>query len=205
MRLALPASLLFSAFVSACSSDSTAPAAPPPKVTLRVSGLLPVGEPAWYEPLPEDGTPPVVAIGCDRALGVLLTVENFSLRAPNACGGATQCGYDQATLLRASDGSTAVGPVVSASNVPLLDLSLLEPIAGDYLVRPELLTTVGTVYTRNYAEPPTDLPVTLTDACDSSPDGAGGAGDAGGAGGTGAAGDAGGAGGMGGAGGATGE
>ena len=176
MRLAPPAVLLFSAFLSACSSDSSTPTAPPPKVTLRVSALFPVGEAAWYEPAPEEWMQPVVALGCDRTLGVELTVENFSLRAPNACGGAVQCGYDQATLLRADDGSTVIGPVQSASNVPLLDLTVLEPLAGDYLVRPELLTTIGTIYQRNYAEPPADLPVTLTDVCN--PDGAGGAGGA---------------------------
>ncbi|HEX5099198.1 MAG TPA: hypothetical protein VFV94_06845, partial [Polyangiaceae bacterium] len=174
MRLAPPAWLLFAAFLSACSSDSSTPTAPPPKVTLRVSALLPVGEAAWYEPAPEEWTQPVVSIGCDRTLGVLLTVENFSLRAPGACNGAVQCGYDQVTLLGADDASVVAGPVQSASNVPLLELAGLEPLDGDYFVRPELLTAVGTVYQRNYAELPVDLPVTLVDACD--PNGAGGAG-----------------------------
>jgi hypothetical protein len=190
MRLALPAWLLCAAFLSACSTDSSAPAAPPPKVTLRVSALVPVGEPAWYEPAPEDWVQPVVSIGCDRTLGVVLTIENFSLRAPNACGGAVQCGYDQASLLRADDGSAVVGPAQSASNVPLLDLAGLAPLAGDYLVRPELLTTIGTIYQRNYASPPLDLPVTLVDACDPGANGAGGAGDMGNAGGAGGAGGA---------------
>lgn len=179
MRLAPPAWLLFAAILSACSSDSSAPTAPPPKVTLRVSALLPVGEAAWYEPAPEDWTQPVVSIGCDRTLGVLLTVENFSLRAPGACNGAVQCGYDQVTLLGADGASVVAGPVQSASNVPLLELSGLEPLDGDYFVRPELLTTAGTVYQRNYAELPVDLPVTLVDACD--PTGGDGAGGAGGA------------------------
>ena len=185
MRLAPPVWLLFAALLSACSSDETTTTAPPPKVTLRVSALLPVGEAPWYEPAPEDWMQPVVSMGCDRTLGVALTVENFSLRPPGSCGGAVQCGYDQVTLLRADDASAVAGPMQSASNVPLLDLTALEPLGGDYLVRPELLTTVGTVYQRNYAEPPADLPVTLVDVCE--PSGAGGAGDTGGAGGAGGA------------------
>jgi len=200
MRLDGLAWLLACALLAACGSDSTATTAPPAKVSLRIKSLIPVGEAAWHAPpAGEDVGYPSVAIGCDRTLGVELELENFSLRAPNACGGAVQCGYDQVSLLDAADGSLVLGPVQSASNVPLLDLSGLEPLAGAYLVRPELLTTVGTIYTRNWLELPADLPVTLTDVCDPSAGGAGG-GDAGGEGG-----DAGAGAGASGTGGATGE
>jgi len=183
MRLDAPAWLLSCALLAACGSDETTVTAPPPKVSLRVSALIPVGEAAWHAPPPGEDVPePVIAIGCDRTLGVELEVENFSLRAPDACGGAVQCGYDQVSLLAPEDGRIVVGPVQSASNVPLFDLTTLEPVAGRYLVRPELLTTKGTLYTRNYLELPADLPVTLTDVCDSSAGGAGGAGGADGAG-----------------------
>lgn len=195
MRLDAPLWLLACALLSACGGDDNTATAPPPKVSLRVTGLIPVGEAAWHAPpADEELIPPVVEIGCDRTVGVELEVVNFSLRAPNACGGAVQCGYDQVSLLSTVDESILVGPVQSASNVPLFDLSALEPLSGSYLVRPELLTTVGTVYTRNYLATPADLPVTLTDVCDAS---AGGAGGAGGDGGESAAGA--GAGGMGGA------
>jgi len=177
MRLDAPAWLLSCALLSACGGDETTATAPPPKVSLRVSALFPVGEPAWHAPaVGEEVTEPVLTISCDRTLGVELEIENFSLRAPDACGGAVQCGYNQVSLLRPEDGSIAIGPVKSASNVPLLELATLDPVAGHYLIRPELLTTIGTVYTRNYLEPPADLPVTLTDVCDPSEGGAGGAG-----------------------------
>lgn len=208
MRLDAPAWLLSCALLSACGGDETTVTAPPPKVSLRVSALIPVGEAAWYAPAPgEEVTEPVIAIGCDRTLGVELEVENFSLRAPNACGGAVQCGYDQVSLLAPEDEAILVGPVQSASNVPLLDLTTLVPIAGRYRVRPELLTTIGTIYARNYLELPADVPVTLLDVCDSSAGGAAGAGGAGGAGdaGAGASGAAGAGAGASGAGGATGE
>jgi len=181
MRLDAPLWLLACALLSACGGDDNTTSAPPPKVSLRVTGLIPVGEAAWHAPpADEELIPPVVAVGCDRTLGVELTIENFSLRAPNACGGAVQCGYDQVSLLDPADESILVGPVQSASNVPLFDLSALEPLAGSYLVRPELLTTVGTIYARNYLELPADLPVTLTDVCDAGGGGAGGAAGAGG-------------------------
>jgi hypothetical protein len=177
MRLDAPAWLLACALLSACGGDDSTTTAPPPKVSLRISALIPVGEAAWYAPpAGEELLEPVVAIGCDRTLGVALEIENFSLRAPNACGGAVQCGYDQVSLLSPVDGSIVLGPVQSASNVPLLNLGGLEPLAGAFLVRPELLTTVGTIYTRNYLELPADLPVTFTDVCDPSAGGAGGAG-----------------------------
>jgi len=186
MRLDAPAWLLSCALLSACGGDETTATAPPAKVSLRVSALFPVGEAAWQAPpAGEEVTEPVIAIGCDRTLGVELEIENFSMRAPDACAGAVQCGYNQVSLLRAEDESIAVGPVQSASNVPLLELAKLEPFAGRYLIRPELLTTLGTIYTRNYLELPADLPVTLTDVCDASEGGAGGGGganDAGGAG-----------------------
>jgi hypothetical protein len=156
----------------ACSSNDSSTTAPPPKVTLSIAALLPRNDDVWY---PGDTTPAVV--GCDRRLGVTLEVENFYLRAPAACGGAVQCGYVEVSLLHAADASLAAGPIAGAGTGLVLDLSALEPVDGDYLVHPELRTTAGTLYERNYLEPPVDVSVTLaSDACDSADGDAGGAG-----------------------------
>ncbi|HEV8551711.1 MAG TPA: hypothetical protein VGQ57_21835 [Polyangiaceae bacterium] len=177
----VPTALVAACLLSlSCGSNDSTAVAPPPKVTLRVTALVPVGEDAWHAaPAGETSSPAVVTIGCDRRLGVELTIENYSLRAPNACSGAVQCGYEQVTLLHVEDGSVALGPVLGATSTPLLDLSALEPLAGDYLLRPELLTETGDPFTENYAEPPQDLPVTLvaTDCANggAAGDGAGGA------------------------------
>jgi hypothetical protein len=72
----------------------------------------------------------------------------------------------------------------------LLDLSGVEPLAGDYVVHPELLTTNGKPFTSNFEEEPLDLPVTITSgACAEGGSGAGGSSgaSAGGASGAGAA------------------
>lgn len=163
MRIATPVWLISCVLLGACNNDDAVPPAPPGKVTLRVSGLYPVGGVGWQEPA--DGSPAEpasIVIGPDRTLGVLLTIENFSLRTPNACGGAVQCGYDQVTLIRAADGSVALGPVQAASTAFVLDLAELDPLAGDYLVHPELLNPDGTPFTTNFAEEPMDLPATFT-------------------------------------------
>jgi len=166
-----PLLLAVALLLGACSDDSTTTAAPPGKVTLRVSALLPVGG----EPVREPFDDACVSLGADRLLGVELTVENYALRSPGVCGDSVQCGYDQVTLLRASDGSTAVGPVASASTAVLLDLSGVEPLDGDYLVHPELLTTSGKPFTSNFEEEPVDQPVTITSGkCAESGAGAGG-------------------------------
>ena len=47
MRLDAPAWLLSCALLSACGGNETTATAPPPKVSLRVSALFPVGEAAW--------------------------------------------------------------------------------------------------------------------------------------------------------------
>src|SRR5690349_19063570 len=133
-------------FLSACGGNDSEATAPPPKVTLAVTALLPRNSDIWY---PGDAEPAVV--GTDCRLGVTLAVENFNLRAPYACGGAVQCGYAEVSLLHAADGSLAAGPIAGASTGLVLDVSGLEPIAGDYLVHPELRTDVGTLYNRNYA------------------------------------------------------
>ncbi len=176
MRTVSRSLLALCLFLGACGEDEPPPPVPPGKVTLRVSALIPVGTPAWYEGRDE---PAVITFGCDRTLGIGLTIEHYSLRAPNACNGALQCGYNQVTILRAGDGSVAVGPTQSASTAPALDLSLLEPLVGDYLVRPELLNTDGTPFTQNFLEPPTDLPVTIASASEDCEPAAGGAGGAG--------------------------
>jgi len=156
----------------ACSGNDSDATAPPPPVTLAVTALLPRNTDVWY---PGDTAPAV--IGCDRRLGVTLQVENFNLRAPAACGGAVQCGHAEVSLLHASDGSLAAGPVAGASTGLVLDLSALEPVPGDYLVHPELRTEANTVYDRNYAEPPVDVSVTLaSDVCETGEGGAGGVG-----------------------------
>jgi len=157
-------------FFCACGGNDSDATAPPPKITLAINALLPRDNDVWS---PGDAEPAV--LGCDRRLGVLLEVENFSLRAPQACGGAVQCGYAEASLLHASDGSLAAGPVAGASTGLVLDLSALDPVDGDYLVHPALLTAAGTPYERNFAEPPVDVSVRLTsDACDTGEGGAGG-------------------------------
>jgi hypothetical protein len=117
---------------------------------------LPRDAEVWY---PGDTEP--VVLGCDRRLGVVLDVENFNLRAPEACGGAVQCGYAEVSLLSATDSSVAAGPVAAAGTGLVLDLSALEPVDGDYLVHPELRSEQGAPYLRNFAEAPLDLAVTL--------------------------------------------
>jgi hypothetical protein len=178
-----PILLALALLLGACSDDSTTTAAPPGKVTLRVSALLPVGG----QPVREPFDAACVSLGADRLLGVELTIENYALRSPGICGDAVQCGYAQLTLLRASDGSTAVGPIATASTGVVLDLSGVAPLDGDYLVHPELLTTYGKPFTSNFEEEPVDLPVRITSGkcAESGAGGAGGAG-AGGASGAGA-------------------
>lgn len=157
-------------FLGACGNSGSETTAPPPKVTLAVSSLLPRSGDIWYP-----GDPEPVLLGCDRRLGVMLEVENFNLRAPAACGGAVQCGYAEVSLLHAGDSSLAAGPVAGAGIGLVLDLGALDPVAGDYLVHPELRTETGALYDRNYAEAPMDLGVTLA-ADESCETGAGGAG-----------------------------
>jgi hypothetical protein len=157
----------------ACSGNDSSTTAPPPKVTLAITSLLPQNDAVWY---PGDTAPAV--LGCDRRLGVTLEVENFNLRAPSACGGAVQCGYAEVSLLNAADGSLAAGPIAGAALGLVLDLSTLAPVSGDYLVHPELRTAAGTLYDRNYLAPPTDVSVTLvSDVCAKGEGGAGGAAD----------------------------
>src|SRR5262245_33749129 len=77
------------AIVISCGGDDSTPARPQPPPELSISGLQPVGGPAW-----KPGDAACVEVGRDpnQTIAVLLSVNNFVFRPPGACGTARQCG-----------------------------------------------------------------------------------------------------------------
>jgi hypothetical protein len=187
MRSALPLSLACLCSLAACSNgDSGAPVSPG-AVFLEITALHPQGSDAWLPPRaaePADagdegyaGDAEPVVIGCDRRLGVDVRVDNFSLRAPDACGSDLQCGY----LVIDVDPSDA-GPRASAyAAAPSLfvDLEALDQagtLEGEHVIHPRLSQPDGKPFTHPYASAPLDVTLTFTsEPCDSGNGGAAGA------------------------------
>src|ERR1700753_3282288 len=103
MRLALVPLLAVVGAVTACSGNKDDLITGPGNVVLELTALYPRNDETWLAPRDPDptvsgdegyaGDPGPVTIGCDARLGVLADVQNFFLRAPDACGGNLQCGF----------------------------------------------------------------------------------------------------------------
>lgn len=200
MRPALSLWFLVACSLVGCKKNESSTATGPGPVVLEIATLYPRDNVAWLAPrLPDpdkpddtgyDGDPQPIVIGCDRQLGVDVLIENFTLRAPDACSDNPQCGSlvieidppaDGAAV--APDGGSSPAPAISGyASAPSLVLDLSNPnlpepnptwLEGDHVIRPRLQLPNGKPFTHPYAFEPQDVPVTFTsDAC------AGGAGGA---------------------------
>ncbi|HTQ05439.1 MAG TPA: hypothetical protein VMI54_16360 [Polyangiaceae bacterium] len=181
MRLALAPWLAVALATTACHGKKSTPVSPGNTV-LEITELLPRDNDVWLAPREADpvtgddgypGDPGPVTIGCDLRLGVQATVENFYLRAPDACAGNIQCGVLLVELLR-SDSATVVASGRAATTSVVLDLCGLaatdEGVPGSYVLRPSLVLPDGSTYASPYAFTPEDVDVTLAeDACNGLP------------------------------------
>ncbi len=206
MRPALSLWFLVACSLVACKkSESTTTTGAGP-VVLEIATLYPRDNVAWLAPRAPDpdktdadgtnvgdmgypGDPLPIVIGCDRKLGVAVEIENFTLRAPDACSDNPQCGAlvieidppaDEPTA--DSDGGVQSAAVSGHASAPSLVLDLSMPdvedlppnwFEGDHVIRPGLQLPNGKPFTHPYAFAPADIPVTfVSDTCP----GAGGAG-----------------------------
>ncbi len=190
----LPFWLALPAVLGACGSDSTPPPAPPAKVTLAISKLLPRDSQIWCPEGTADTeacdarSPEPVVIGCDRQLGVSVDVENFSLRVPDVCGTSAQCGHLSLTI----DPDTAPITITGAAKTLLFDRQALEALAtleGEHVLRPALRLASDRPFNGPFVSEPLDVPVTFELAdCSGATGGTGGSAGMPGAGGTGGSG-----------------
>jgi hypothetical protein len=156
----------------------------PGNVVLEITALHPRGSDTWLPPRAPDpknpsdegspGDPEPILIGCDRRLGVDTYVDNFYLRAPDACGSNVQCGY-LVLEIDPSDAGAAASAYAAAPSL-FIDLGALDradKLEGGHVIRPRLSQPNGKPFTHPYASTPEDLTVTFaSDTCEL--DGAGG-------------------------------
>jgi hypothetical protein len=205
MRPALSLWFLVACSLVACKKSETTTTTGAGPVVLEIATLYPKDNVQWLAPRDPDpdkkdadgnnvgdmgypGDPLPIVIGCDRRLGVDVEIENFTLRAPDACSDNPQCGAlvieidppaDEATAApdAAAEGAAVSGHASAPSLV--LDLSELANanlLEGDHVMRPSLQLPNGKRFTHPYAFEPKDIAVTFTsDTCT----GAGGAGGSG--------------------------
>lgn len=133
-----PSLLAAAAFVAAGCSNSPAATVPLGAPSIQIAELLPSGGPGWTP-----GSKQCVELGRDPAetIGVKVTLDNWTLRPPNACGGTPQCGYVR--LLVDPEGDAGAFETIAASQLVPASMSKLAHPLGQHTFRVELLTDTG--------------------------------------------------------------
>ena len=188
MRSALPLWLACLCLLAGCNNDDSSAPVSPGNVFLEITALHPRDSDVWLPPRAPDpadasdegyaGDPEPLVIGCDRRLGVDTRVDNYYLRAPDACGSYVQCGWVVIDIDPDTDAVTSAYAAAPSLFLDLCPLDLAGKLVGTHTIRPRLAKPDGTPFTHPYASTPQDLTITFaSDACATAD--AGGAGGAG--------------------------
>ena len=192
MRSGLLLGLALPLLVGACSGGTPAAPVSAGPVTLEIAELRPNGAERWAAPRAADadgmngfeGDPQPVVLGCEQQLGVTVNIDKFYLRAPDACGASTQCGFLSIDLYPGSDEAPSGGGqawVRGAGPTLVLELQAFDlSIPTDYTLVPSLWRPNGVQFTGPFTAEPTPVRVTLAGSTNCPLTDAGGAGGAGG-------------------------
>lgn len=134
-RLTLAASAALALATACGSDDEQRPVTPPPPPTLTLAALRPVGGAEWT---PGSGSCVAPGSDPDGTIGVVVSLENFTLRPPGTCGSLSNCGR---LLVRIDPGATdALRLEAATALVPVKMAPLGE---GPHTFRVELLDRNG--------------------------------------------------------------